>query len=200
METKFEKVFLSFNEEGYKSEVENFEKQCEYFNLQIGNLRRVLRNLEDFTKDEKLQIKDNAFEFLSKYIKENLMTFKNADLDFNLEAIGMTELKGILEEWKRRTNEWKASEMELNKRNRFEITEHQIQSFKERNTKYTATPEQNKRLELAKKLEVILNEAVSMKMISVYNRPSIAKTIQGLSIGVSQESKNYEFVVDAWNV
>lgn len=199
MNEKFKKVFLSFNEERYTSEVEELKKQCEDFNLQIGNLRRVLREEKDFTKEQKIQIKSNAYEFLNQFL-ENIKPFKNADLDFNLQSMGLQEAKGILHEWKRRTNEFKSYDFELNDKNRFEVPDSQIQSIKERYTVYTTTPEQNVRLELAKELETLLNKAVSINMISVYSRPSIAKSIQGITIGANPEAKDYQFVIDTYNV
>jgi hypothetical protein len=199
METKFKRVLLSYNEEGFNNEVENLQKQCDAFNLQIGNARRILRHEDEFTSEQKLSIKENAFQFLNDFLNE-IKPFKNADLDFNLEAIGMNEAKGILQEWKTRTNEFRAYEFELNGLNRFEVTEKQIQNAKERNTVYTDSIEQNIRLEVASELAKTLNRFFDLGMISIYNRPTIAKCIQGITIDVNPETSQYHFVIDSKNI
>lgn len=199
MTTKFKKQFLSFNEERFENGLRDLNKQCEEINLSISNAERVLRNENGFSIEEKKQIKNNAFEFLNEFLNE-IKPFKNADLDFNLEAIGMTEAKGILYDWKNKTNQWKQSKFELNKLGLFEVIESQINELKEESTSYTTSIEQNMRLEEVKELTIRLNRAFDLGMISVYNRPSIANSIQGIKVDLIAEKQAYGFIIDTKNI
>jgi hypothetical protein len=188
-----EKKYSFLNLDGFKNEVEKLQKQCDAFNLQIGNARRILRHEDEFTSEQKLSIKENAFQFLNDFLNE-IKPFKNADLDFNLEAIGMNEAKGILQEWKTRTNEFRAYEFELNGLNRFEVTESQIQKAKERNTVYTDSYDKHLKIETGFFLAKNLNEIFDNNMISIYNRPTIAKCIQGINLVQDEITFKYHFV------
>jgi hypothetical protein len=194
MKTQFEKVLLSVNYEGYENEKNQLLEDCESFNLEIGLVTRITR-ISDFDKDQKLQIKENAFEFLTQYI-EGIKPFKNSGLEFNLEAVGMMELLPVLKRWKTTSLQWQSLPFILNKNNRFEVDKNVYKTILNRYKTYTQTPEQNQRLELAKELEKLMNEAVSLNMISIYNRGAIAKLIQGLKIDATPDGKGYQFTVN----
>lgn len=164
--TKLKKQLLFTDEDRIRQSLDQANKTLEDFNLFILNAERVLRY--KFTPDEKVLLLTHGEDLIKSKVKE-WSPFKNSSEDFNLEAMGMLEVKDVYQMFRNKSGAWKTFKFELNEKGFFYLTENDIQKIKDSFTYYTQNDKQNEALTIAENIAKSINTAIDAKLVNEYN-------------------------------
>jgi len=153
----FTKRFLYNDEKKAESLLNEAEQAKENLNLFISNAERVMRT--EFSKAERKLLKEDGYNFIKERIKE-ISPFKNSNEDFNLEAMGMQEVRDIYTSYKLKSSHWNKFNFELNTKDQFILSEKEKEAIKERASVYTSNIKQNEAFDMASRLIEVINPAI----------------------------------------
>src|SRR5690554_737940 len=162
----FTKRFLYNDEKKAESLLNEAEQAKENLNLFISNAERVMRT--EFSKAERKILKDDGFNFIKERIKK-ISPFKNSNEDFNLEAMGMQEVRDIYTSYKLKSSRWNKFNFELNSKNQFILPEKEKEAIKERASVYTSNIKQNEAFDAASRLIEVINPAIEKGYFELRN-------------------------------
>jgi hypothetical protein len=189
---EFKKVLLYKNEEGIKATIKQMEDGKEVLNLFILSTERVMKT--KFDDDQKIQLKDNAIEFIKETLK-NKFPFKEADEKFNLDAMGMNEIENSYHSYKVNSGKWRSFNYFLNEKGLFELEEKENEKTSETFSYYTENQKQNDVFEVANDLVKLFDKAENLGMICKFSRQHINRVCNVLDIEVNPVVNEHRIIV-----
>ena len=192
---EFQKVFLYKNEEGINATINRMEEGKDALNLFILSTERVMRT--KFDNDEKIELKNNAIEFLKETLKKKY-PFKEADEQFNLEAMGMSEIQNSYHSYNVNSYKWLSFNYFLNEKGIFELEENEIKNTIETFSFYTENQNQNESLRIAEGLVSLFDEAEELGFLNEYGRQQISNVFDLLTVNVHPVIGSYRIMTNKY--
>lgn len=177
-----EKIILTKNEREIEKIYKIAEEGAKKLNSFIERSESVCKT--NFTDEEHEKIRVEGDKFLKEWVKQKY-PFKDADDNFNEKAIGI-DAKGLVEEYFRVSPYWRNFVYEKDENGQYKLKGEPVQV--QNCIKYAETKEQQKALELAESLCVLINEATSLGLIEKRYLRRIAESGFILKVELSTES------------
>jgi hypothetical protein len=189
--TEFKQQLLYVNQDGINSHTTQTELGATALNGFVREAENVLKY--KFTDKEKQALKSDGIAFIKNLLKSNF-PFPNASEDFNLQSMGLTNVKNLYSNYERYSGSWIYFDYALTK-GVFEASrlekDKTVQSF----SYYTQNEKQNRVLELAEKMIVLFDEAEKLGVLNGHGRKHITNVFDVLTVDVHPEIKEYRIMI-----
>jgi hypothetical protein len=189
--TEFKKELLYVNQEGIEAQTKQIESGATALNGFILEAESVLKC--KFTDKEKQALKSDGIAFIKGLVKAKF-PFPDASEDFNLNSLGLTNVKNLYSNYERNSGSWIYFDYALTK-GVFEASrlekDKTVQSF----SYYTQNEKQNRVLELAEKMIVLFDEAEKLGVLNGHGRKHITNVFDVLTVDVHPEIKEYRIMI-----
>jgi hypothetical protein len=194
-EKEFQKVFLYKNEEGINATIKQLEEGKDALNLFILSTERIMRT--KFNNDEKIELKNNGIDFIKETLKQ-IYPFKEADEQFNLEAMGMSEIQNSYHSYNVNSSKWLNFNYFLNEKGTFELEENEIENIIESFSFYTENQKQNECLRIAEGLVSLFDEADELGLLKELGRQQISNVFDLLKVNVHPIIGEYRIMTNKY--
>lgn len=191
------KKAIRFNENNFQNEVQHIELGCK----KLNELRLLV---EEFTgtptmAKQTFELIEDPLEILRVQVnKLTPETLRNANFDFKLEALGLTNsFRKVVDFVAENHGAWVGYQYEFEK-GIFVFKGYE--DVKEKHTIFAETETEITKLEFFIKLKNLLNDGFEIGYLNINSRPDTVRYIKELEIDVPTGENNYKVVVNPYAI